>query len=83
MTAKRGFSLYREATSNTGGGCGDGVANDDDEDDALSKRTEGDSIEGGGDTAGSLVGLGQEWIELVSVEVFSGDGDLDDKTGFI
>ena len=72
MTAKSGFSLYREATSNTG------VEGDD-----LSNSIGGDIIEGGGDTAGSFcgVGLGQEWIELVSVEVFKGDGDLDDMNG--
>ena len=33
--------------------------------------------EGGGDTAWSGLGEGDEWIELVSVDVFSGDGDLE------
>ena len=72
MTAKSGFSRYREATSNIG------VAGED-----LSNNIGGDIIEGGGDTAGSFwgLGLGHEWIELVSVEVFKGDGDLDDING--
>ena len=72
LTAKSGFSLYREAASNIEG------AGDD-----LSNNTGGDNSEGGGDTAGSFCGfgLGHEWIELVSVEVFKGDGDLDDMNG--
>ena len=75
LAAKRGDRRQREAMSNMGGGGGGGGEDDEGGREEMIELTE--TREGGGDTAWSGLGEGDEWMELVSVDVFSGDGDLE------
>ena len=75
LAAKRGDRRQREAMSSMGGGGGGGGEDDEGGREEMIELTE--TREGGGDTAWSGLGEGDEWMELVSVDVLRGDGDLE------
>ena len=77
LAAKRGERRQREAMSSMGGGGGGGGGGEEDEGGREEMIELTETREGGGETAWSGLGEGEEWMELVSVEVLRGEGDLE------
>ena len=75
LAAKRGERRQREAMSSMGGGGGGGGEEEDGGREEMIELTE--TRDGGGETAWSGLGEGDEWMEVVSVEVLRGEGDLE------
>ena len=75
LAAKRGERRQREAMSSIGGGGGGGGEEEDGGREEMIELT--DTRDGGGETAWSGLGEGDEWMEVVSVEVLRGEGDLE------
>ena len=75
LAAKRGERRQREAMSSMGGGGGGGGEEEEGGRVEMMELTE--TREGGGETAWSGLGEGDEWMEVVSVEVLRGEGDLE------